>query len=83
VGDFVWERNAVEEGWDGMSGEAGVEWWNGMHDFRGCGGGRCGWFVRWCWSGRVWVAVVLYVMAGLGDGVWSAFDASMRAGSRC
>ncbi len=42
-GGFCWERNAVEEGWDGMSGEAGVEWWNGMHDFRGCGCGRCGW----------------------------------------
>ncbi len=34
-GGFCWGRNAVEEGWDGMSGEVGVEWWNGMHDFRG------------------------------------------------
>jgi len=46
------------------------------------GVGDVGGLLRWCWSGRVCIAVVLYMMAGLGDGVWSAFDASMGAGSR-
>jgi len=55
--------------------------WNARFS-RIVGVGDVGGLLRWCWLGRVWIAVGLYMMAGLGDGVWSAFDASMRVGSR-